>query len=239
MERVSFFVDAHSKRGVRRKINQDCVCINKWISIQSDADQYSDCLETVEKGQIFLLADGLGGHEYGEVASREATKIISNKFLKRENFDLNEAIAHAHTELTLQGQTSTKPMGTTIVGLILKENEATFFNIGDSRGYKIGSSVLQMTQDDRSDQINQNVINKCLGGGIQLTRPYTCKSNFDNKDIFLLVSDGISNWIDEEDIKSIIKENHSNPCEMLCQKAQEVGSGDDVSAILVRIEDQT
>ena len=170
MAGIKLRVDAYTQCGTNRKINQDCVGVGKWISNQNSPDQYSGFLKPDQEPHLFLIADGLGGHDDGELASHFAIRYISNAFSENKYFDINSAISSVHTKLTMDGRHSAKPMGTTIVGLTLHNNGATFFNVGDSRGYMIADNLLQQfTYDDRSIHNRPNVISRCLGGWCFIT----------------------------------------------------------------------
>ena len=235
MAGLELIVDAHSKCGANRETNEDCVGVGSWISSQQIKDKFTGNFMLSEGPQLFLIADGIGGHDNGEVASRLAVQSISTTFLKESNFQINSVISEVHTKLTIDGRHSARPMGTTIVGLILDKSEATFFNIGDSKGYQIiNTSIQQVTSDDRSNPRNRNMINNCLGGGLSLPKPNIFKRSFNDERGFLLASDGITNWLKEEDIYNIIKKKHEGSSERLCEKAIESGSGDDVSAIVIK-----
>ena len=235
MAGIKLRVDAYTQCGTKREINQDCVGVGKWISNQKSPDQYSSFLKSDQEPHLFLIADGLGGHDDGELASHFSIGYISNEFSENKPFDINSAISSVHTKLTMDGRHSAKPMGTTIVGLILHNNEATFFNVGDSRGYMITDNLIQQfTYDDRSIYNKPNVISRCLGGGVSLPTAYTQSQNYDHTKTFLLVSDGISNWLSDKKISEIINDEHENYSKKLCLEAIKSGSSDDVSTIFIK-----
>jgi len=236
MRQSNLLINACSQQGSRRKNNQDCLGLSGWRSNQGLIDQFSIELSNDELPALFLLADGIGGHEKGEVASLTAIDTIFHHFVPtQKGFNIIPAVMEAHTLLSLNANSSYRPMGTTIVGLVLKSEEATVFNVGDSRAFKLGdNSIVQISRDDVGDQVQKNVINQSLGGGSKLPKFKPFKLSYCEGDTFVLVSDGISDWLDIDTIQGIVKLNKSDGSFHLCSEAVRAGSGDDVSAVVIK-----
>ena len=75
-------------------------------SVIKSPDQYSSFLKSDQEPHLFLIADGLGGHDDGELASHFAIGYISNEFNANKPFDINSAISSVHTKLTMDGRHS-------------------------------------------------------------------------------------------------------------------------------------
>ena len=236
MRQSNLLINACSQQGSRRKNNQDCLGLSGWRSSQGLIDQFSIELSNDELPALFLLADGIGGHEKGEVASLTAIDTIFHHFAPtQKDFNIIPAVMEAHTVLTLNASSSYRPMGTTIVGLVLTSDEATVFNVGDSRALKLDdTSIIQISHDDVGDQTPQNVITQSLGGGSKLPKLNPLKLNYCQGDTFVLVSDGISGWLENDDIHQIVKLNDADSSFHLCSEAVRAGSGDDVSALVIK-----
>ncbi len=212
----------------------------------------------------FVLADGLGGHGNGDIASNLVTDcfgaVIENSEEISENF-LDDCFKIANSMLTEEKELKGLPsIKTTMVALILKGKNATWGHIGDSRLYHFRKgkmisrtkdhSVVQMLAD--SGEIKESEIrrhpdrNKLLSalGMDDDTVNYDVDSvNFKTVkgDSFLLCSDGFWDWIDEKNMLSILKKDLSTYDalnEMIdIVKGKGLGNGmDNYSAILVNIK---
>lgn len=102
---------------------------------------------------LFIVADGMGGHNAGELASRCAVETMAAVAgtAKQEDFTgiLTECVASANSALKKYADThiETKGMGTTVVAAVLDEDRLFTVNVGDSRLYLIGSHIRQVTRD--------------------------------------------------------------------------------------------
>ena len=96
------------------------------------------------------------------------------------------------------------------------------------------TSIIQISHDDVGDQTPQNVITQSLGGGSKLPKLNPRKLSYCQDDIFVLVSDGISDWLENDDIHQIVKLNDADSSFHLCSEAVRAGSGDDVSAVVIK-----
>lgn len=234
MGRIKFLINGHSQRGINRRINQDCIGVRNWRNDQTLSDQIAIKIEANDLPELFLLADGIGGHVAGEVASRTAVDTIFQNFDTSEDFNIRSATFEAHTKLSLADTNSLRPMGTTIVGLILDQQNAEFFNLGDSRAYKFSKmNLIQITKDDVSNSNRRNVVNQCLGGGISLPTPNTFYCEYKKGDTFLLISDGISGFLSKDEIYKIMQSGDPKLSSRLCAEAVKSGSSDDISAIVI------
>ena len=235
MEGVSFDVQAYTKQGLGRPNNQDCIGYGSWISEQNEACGSKSKFEFDDFPQLFLVADGMGGHDDGATASKLVISILKNHFKHQKEFSIKEAISDTHSQLTIRGQHSTRPMGSTIVGCIINLEEITYFNVGDSAAFEIDqTSILQITRDDHRDAGRQNILSQCLGGGIRLPKPNVFRSPLISQKTILLVSDGVSKVLDPPKIYEIAMKSNVDMAQRLCDEAQFNGSRDDVSALVIR-----
>lgn len=230
-------VGSYSKTGTKHKVNQDSFFVK---------NEKNEC--------ICFVADGMGGHNAGDVASKTAVEILSAlsstgtaeimKVLK----EANETIFRKSKENEqLEG------MGTTVVLASIKDGKATVVNIGDSRAYLVSKKKIEQVSTDHSyvqKLVNEgtitsneakkhpmrNVITQALGVG-ETFEPAIKEITFEKNDCLLLCSDGVSGSLAEEDIQKICTTlSPSEAAEKLCESAVENGAADDVTAIVVQID---
>ena len=112
----NIFVDAHSQMGIGRANNEDTLKVLDWINDPNTPDSFSANLTENDLPKLFLLADGVGGHEHGARASRQSIVTIQAQFdANVSDFNIAAGISAAHTKLNLEPQTQMRQMGTTTV----------------------------------------------------------------------------------------------------------------------------
>ncbi|SVE43890.1 uncharacterized protein METZ01_LOCUS496744, partial [marine metagenome] len=135
-----FSVVAFTRRGPGRDQNEDACGIGDILLFGKDTNSGQKSVELSQLPFLVTLADGLGGHSSGDIASRTAIEHLNDAFKgSRGEFKIDEAIAdvHHHIRELEEGSRSPYAMGTTIVGAVLNEKLCTIFNVGDSRVYWI------------------------------------------------------------------------------------------------------
>lgn len=216
----------------------------------------------VNDKNIFVLADGMGGHLAGEKASQMATDIIAHDFenLKDPNLEdvisiMSTSIKKANEEIfnTSKNNEEYQGMGTTAsVGYIF-ENILVYANVGDSRIYKINEDIEQLTIDDSfvnylidigeitkeeaKNHPKKNVLTKALGTNSDIDVMVNTL-NLSKDDFILLCSDGLTNMVSDENILNIVKEEDSLEImkDRLLTLALENGGVDNVTFILIKIQ---
>jgi protein phosphatase len=208
---------------------------------------------------LFLVADGMGGHKAGDLASRicidEVTKQISKSAARTSVGVLEEAVQAANRRIYRCSQESVEQngMGTTLVGATVEGNMAYIVNIGDSRLYRMQDQLQQITVDHslveemvQSGEIpkeemrthpNKNIITRALGTD-EVVKPDYFGVNVEKGDVLLLCSDGLTNMVDDKEIEKTIKNNIEDMKlvgESLVRQANEAGGKDNISVILVRL----
>lgn len=208
---------------------------------------------------LFIVADGMGGHRAGDTASRMCIEIVADSIRNTDKrtpvsafeqavYAANRAIydeSGRHFELS--------GMGTTMVAATVGQDTAVIVNIGDSRLYHMRDNLCQITVDHslveemvKSGEIhkeemrthpNKNIITRALG-----TDTVVCPDYFEievrERDVLLLCSDGLSNMLEDDQIRKILKEHRGNMKEAgqeLVQRANEAGGKDNISVILIEL----
>ncbi len=203
---------------------------------------------------IFVAADGMGGAAAGEVASKILVDTVKN-FLSTvpepldENI-LSKSILKANAAILREAKENSnlRGMGTTATILYIYKNQAFFAHVGDSRLYRLKNSTLeQMTLDHsyveslvRKGELTpeqarvhpmKNILTQAVGA-MENIQVETGNFHVDGDEIFLLCTDGLTNMVEDEQIKQILSES-SNPADDLIQAALDNGGHDNITAIVV------
>src|SRR3954454_8960411 len=205
---------------------------------------------------IFVVADGVGGAEAGEVASQTAVDVLTDAFQHKVDDgedveDLMElAIQRANSSIHQMAQDNPRfsMMATTVVALHVEGNRATIGHVGDSRLYRLtpdgnllreteDHSIVEeevragrMTPEQAANHPSKNVISRALGA--EETVEVDLKTvEVDEGTAFLLCSDGITRHIPDSELRSILvtQDNLENLCEELKRKCYERGAEDNLT----------
>lgn len=230
--------------GERRKINQDYVyCCDDKIGVLPN---------------LFIVADGMGGHNAGDYASRFCVEYFTEKIRESNQTSPISAIEAALRETNeallskAQEQIEYEGMGTTFVVATIQDNKMYVANIGDSRLYVIGKEMRQITEDhslveamvktgklDRQEarqHPNKNIITKALGADNEV-EPDFFEVDLEEGDTVLMCSDGLTNMLEDEDIVDIVRayEDPQVAANALVNRANQNGGVDNISIILIKI----
>lgn len=237
---------ATSDVGKAREINEDYFFVS-----------YSD-----DPVQLFIVADGMGGYNGGEIASKlavdTARKYIINNFEKtdKDRESLLELIKSAsqYANMIVYEKANSKKelnrMGTTLDISLVYQNKVFISHIGDSRIYRLRKEFFRkltkdhsyvqkllddgkITKEESYNHPDKNMLMKALGVSSFIEPDITVKG-FLKDDAILMCSDGLTNMISEEGIKKIIKENPTDATKLLVQSANDAGGKDNVTAVLIR-----
>lgn len=239
-----------SDLGMRRTNNQDSLT----------AVVTSDVATWATRGHLLMVADGMGAHAAGELASKLAVDNISHTYFKLRDLyppaALRQAIRDANTTIHAKGQSSIgfQGMGTTCSCLVLLPQGALVAHIGDSRIYRLRGDVLeqltfdhslvwemaaagQMTEADVPSYIPKNVITRSLGPHpsvhIDLEGPYSAESG----DKFLICSDGLSGPVTDEEIGALLYcMDPDDATETLVDLANFRGGPDNISVVVAQVD---
>jgi len=208
---------------------------------------------------LFIVADGMGGHAAGEIASRLAVQSFSDSDLtdSSDAEAIQKAVAEANRLVFESATGSTLGMGTTCALLLVGDGIAHVANVGDSRVYRLrGDELLQLSRDHTlaTEMVDQGLISadQVLGndGGSQITRALgggdTVKSDTTTVDLmpsdrFVLCSDGLSSMVADDDIKKILLKSDApqEAAEKLVTAANEAGGDDNVTVVVVDVNPPT
>ena len=220
----------------------------------TNEDAYGYCLDA----GVFAVCDGMGGAAAGEVASRLAVDTLIERLCaaispEDRRIALEESIAAANRLVYAQaGQdASLQGMGTTLVAVAIQDHSALIGHVGDSRCYLYRGSQLtrqtndhslvdeqvrlgHMTQADADRSPLRNVITRAIGTQTSV-EPEITELALESGDTLLLCSDGLTREVSEAGIASILQRPGTveEKCQRLIDAANDAGSHDNVTAILV------
>ena len=232
-----------SDAGRVRAINQDAY----WLG------------EVPGKGFLAVVADGMGGHQTGEVASRQAVEVFRST-LKSSRAHVPAAMARAAqtANLDVHAAATANPenhgMGTTLTALVVDDQVGLVGHVGDSRAYRLRDGVLAQLTHDHSwvaDRVRQglltadearrhrwrNVITNALGA-TETFRLDLGATEVRPDDRFLLCSDGVSMLVSEGLMRQILTDHPPQAAaDLLIAEANDRGAPDNVTALVVHARD--
>lgn len=245
------------------------------VGLQRDHNE--DSYAVLSEYDLFIVADGMGGHRAGDVASRLATESIADFFrstsredatwpfhfdtsLSEEENRLQAGIRVANRQIFERSIRSRDcaGMGTTVVGALFskKKNRIYVGHVGDSRAYRVRKgSISQLTRDhslfndyimampelteEQRAELPRNVITRALGMNDSVAVDLISDEPQPG-DVYLLCSDGLSGMLSDDQILQIVSSTDEVPemCRRLIAKANENGGEDNITALVIRIDDQ-
>ena len=210
-----------------------------------------------EDKKIFMIADGMGGHEHGQLASKLAVSTLAEHILQMEQplslANLEEIFKQVNTAVyELQQQLADGIIGTTLTAAIVQDEQIYIGHVGDSRLYRVRNNVMeQLTMDhtyyaemlrlgqldETQTEVKRNVLLKALGPEENIEGQYLQVEVLPD-DLLLLFTDGLYNMLTEEEIMNKIStEDNLEVCvEQLLQMALERGASDNLTVVLYRHE---
>lgn len=208
-----------------------------------------------------ILADGMGGHQAGDVASRLAIEVIAEELAKHEQADeqlLNEWIEVANQAIrgVASSHSEYRGMGATVVITLCRDDRLLYSHVGDSRLYRLwNNSLHQLTEDHTLVQqyINEGMISSAEGktwaGRNLLTRalgiedtvsPTSGRATLCAGQTYLLCSDGLTDPLSDEQIAEILAgpgQSAQEVADELVAKANANGGPDNVTVAVIRVRD--
>ena len=212
---------------------------------------------------VFIVADGMGGHAAGEVASEMAVRIIGQELKGASGRPdeevasiIRDAIREANNSIFQRTLTEVdkRGMGTTATSMLINGLHYLIGQVGDSRAYLYRDSrLVQLTKDHSyvQEQVDagfltpeqarthpySNVITRCVGANAEVV-PDVYLGTLRAGDVFLIASDGLTGMLEDSDLQAAL-ERHPEPndvVEALIQEANRRGGLDNITVIIVRID---
>jgi len=211
------------------------------------------------RSPLFVVADGMGGAQAGEVASRLAVDVfeegLGDTSAPESGLAERAGVANARIHELSHSNAEHAGMGTTLTAVYVASEQVAIAHVGDSRAYRLRSGELVRLTDDHSlvdelmrqgkitpeeavDHPQRSVITRALGPEPSVevdTRSYSARA----RDVYLLCSDGLTTMLPEERVAELMR-SHSrlrDAGEALIAAANEAGGRDNITVVLFRLED--
>jgi serine/threonine protein phosphatase PrpC len=224
------------------------------VGKQKSTNEDTVLTEQIGNKHLLVVADGMGGHAAGDVASECAAETlrdtVSNGIDKKEEEELlSSAVQDAHNHI--QEQAADVParsnMGTTVVAALVDGDNTVIINVGDSRAYDVGATIEQitvdqslvqelveqgdLTQEEAADHPQRNVLSQAVGTSDEL-EPDIYHHTLDG--VLLLCSDGLTDEVPSKRIKDIVSESETleRRATELVDVANQIDGSDNVSIVL-------
>jgi serine/threonine protein phosphatase PrpC len=245
------------------------------MSIGKQRDHNEDCLfafSATTGGEtnnaplgLYIIADGMGGHQFGEVASSTAVRTMANYLLKRfhsylvnpsEGMEepLQEMMRAAINEAQRAVTQAAPGSGTTMTAALVLGQQMTIGHVGDSRAYSIRTDgrvdaltrdhslvkrleeLGQISSDEAAAHPQRNVLYRALGQG-EVLEPDIFTTPFPQPGYLLLCSDGLWSVLPDDTLCSLVNAATSlhGACQSLISAANDSGGPDNISAVLVQL----
>ena len=225
--------------GLRRKVNEDSVMVR------------------TDHG-MWAVADGMGGHEAGDVASQKVAAALASLPDAQDLDDVTDtavsALDDVNSELIRLARSDHRPrtIGSTVVGLAIRDGQYRCFWAGDSRAYRIrGNAIERLTRDhslvqglidagmlsreEAKDHPDANVITRAVGASESLDVEIAA-GDAQPGDQFLLASDGLTRLVEDDELASIISSwPAGEAADTLIDAVLARGAPDNVSLIITRV----
>lgn len=230
--------------GKKRSFNQDYA----WMTTD----------EIGKLPNLFIVADGMGGHKAGDLASRFTVETLINN-IKNSSSDnpitiINDAIVNANTLLLEKAAESEdyEGMGTTLVVCTIIGESMYVANVGDSRLYLYDGKLSQITRDhslveemvalgrlnrdEARTHKRKNVITRAIGGGKEVMADFF-EAELTAGNRIIMCSDGLSNMVDDGEIEQILSLNLpiEDKAKRLIDMANESGGADNIAVVIVEL----
>ena len=211
--------------------------------------------------QLYILADGMGGYQGGEIASKLA--VISVKNYIENNFNetpkdkenllklISSSIEYANMVVYERAkEDNLEGMGTTLEVCLIYNNKVYIGHIGDSRIYRIRKEFIRkltqdhsyvqklvkdgtITKEEAEHHPKKNMLMKALGCNAYV-EPDVMMKIFQKEDILVICSDGLTNMVKQEDIYNIVTKNIDTAADNLINLANENGGYDNITVVLIQ-----
>lgn len=247
--------------GKIRQNNEDNFFLNGLYRRDTGSNSFASTQMADGRLAVYAVCDGMGGEEYGEIASLCAASALDILVKNQCPEDwLEEYINNVQSDiLNNSHKLLSENMGSTLALLYFKDNTAHIANLGDSRIYLFRNGRLRQLTKDHTQasllidnglleadiarkHISRHILTRYLGTGNSITVKDLYRAEnikICKEDIFLLCSDGLTDMLEDSEIEGYIgktlKDGTGRIVQYLCSKALEAGGRDNITCIAVKV----
>jgi serine/threonine protein phosphatase PrpC len=239
-------VTALSHAGLVRDHNEDSLVIGQWTLCAAETETPQTLVFPIASPLVVAVADGLGGHPGGDVASSLVVRELAREGPMLDSEQRLRDVLNACNK-ALYGIAANQPMlmamGTTVAGVLLTSDQVFAFNVGDSRVYTHGPEGLRQVSVDDSPplapgQEHTVIVTQTLGGGLTYAdvEPHVAAFAQSTEARWLICSDGLSDLVNNETLSDLLEESEDSRVAFeLWKAAIEAGGHDNITLALVRV----
>lgn len=202
-----------------------------------------DVFHEIPMHRFFVLADGMGGHNAGEIAAKEAVHHLSSSicqiFSQQEIEDvplhLHQAIVKANGWVHQLSEQKKEfcGMGTTLCCLLLHQSSLIYAHVGDSRIYRFRRTLQQLTEDHSSAK---HLISRAIGTAPNV-EPDISIADIAIDDIYFLCSDGLTDYVSDTELTEILTKHSciKTASRRMIEAAKNKGGSDNITVLMIKI----
>jgi serine/threonine protein phosphatase PrpC len=237
-------VSGLSHVGLVRDNNEDSLVVGPWTLCATQTENPQTLVFPVGTPVTVAVADGLGGHPAGDVASSLVVRLLARagpslggeEAIREVLRECNQAVYAAAAD-----NPELMTMGTTVAGMVVTEEQVLTFNVGDSRVYRVvADGIEQVSVDDRPSggALSRHTVLQTLGGDRTLSaiEPHVTGSPLSTDDCYLVCSDGLSDVLPTDEVVRILHEHEDGRAAFELWKAAIGGGGpDNITLAVIRV----
>ncbi len=231
-------------------------------NVRENNEDYFYISNSLDEVQLYILADGMGGYNGGEIASKLAVQTAKNyiennfKDIEKDKDSIIQLLASSmeYANMVVYEKSKEAPelqgMGTTLEICLIYNNKAYIGHIGDSRVYRVRKQFIRkltqdhsyvqklvkegtITKEQAEHHPQKNMLMKALGCNA-FVEPDVMVKGFLKDDIIIMCSDGLSNMVDQETIYEMASKNIEQATKDLVQLAKDRGGYDNITVVIIR-----
>lgn len=241
--------------GKERDNNEDSILLNDLLISESSMNEPKEFVFDGDR-QLFIVADGMGGHEKGELASKMALNVFKENVQRvKEIEDIEYVIKTGKEELNrlVEADKENQGLGTTVAGMLFLNDKAYIFNCGDSRVYRLNGGFLEkitkdhslvqnlvdngdITEDEMRTHMQKNVLTSAIIGDLKDEMPevFYKEINISDGQRFFLCTDGVWETMSIEEMEECFaEEDIKDIVECLFRKTLNSTAKDNLSMIVI------